>query len=66
MNVNKFKKFCRVFRIIIGAALVIAGIINLGAFDGAKWFFLGLLPLTAGIVNFCPLCIFTKKCDLPA
>ncbi|OIP56007.1 MAG: hypothetical protein AUK54_03020 [Helicobacteraceae bacterium CG2_30_36_10] len=65
MDYNKVRKFCRVFRIIIGLALVITGVIQLGAMDGAAWFFLGVIPLLAGLFNFCPLCIFSKKCDLP-
>ncbi len=65
MDYNKIRKFCRVFRIIIGLALIIAGVINYGAFAGAGWFFLGFIPLIAGLTNFCPLCIITKKCDLP-
>ena len=60
MNFNKIRSFCRIFRIILGIALIVAGIIT-----EINWFFLGALPLIAGIANFCPLCIITKKCDLP-
>ena len=60
MDFNKIRSFCRIFRIILGIALIIAGIIT-----KINWFFLGVLPLIAGIANFCPLCIITKKCDLP-
>ncbi|DAB30984.1 MAG TPA: hypothetical protein CFH84_01075 [Sulfurimonas sp. UBA12504] len=60
MDFNKIRKFCRVFRIIIGLALIIAGVIT-----GIYWFYLGVLPLLAGLLNFCPLCIMSKKCDLP-
>ena len=60
MDYNKIRKFCRVFRIIIGIALIITGFIT-----GIVWFYLGILPLIAGLTNFCPLCIFSKKCDLP-
>ncbi len=60
MDYNKIRKFCRVFRIVVGLALIIIAIIwNNG------WFYLGIIPLIAGVVNFCPLCIITKKCDLP-
>ena len=59
-KVQKIRKFCRVFRIILGTALIIAGIIT-----GIVWFFLGIIPLVAGITNFCPLCIITGKCELP-
>ena len=65
MDYNKIRKFCRVFRIIIGLLLIATGVIQLGAFDGAAWFFLGFIPLIAGLTNFCPLCIFSKKCDMP-
>jgi hypothetical protein len=41
-------------------ALIIAGVAT-----GIVWFYLGVIPLIAGIANFCPLCIITKKCDLP-
>ena len=60
MDYNKIRKVCRVFRIILGVALIIAGVTT-----GIIWFYLGIIPLIAGIVNFCPLCIITKKCDLP-
>lgn len=60
MDYNKIRKFCRVFRIIIGLALIAAGVIT-----GIYWFYLGIIPLIAGITNFCPLCSVTQKCDLP-
>jgi len=60
MDVNKIRKVCRVVRIVVGLALIVTGVIT-----GIYWFYLGVVPLIAGIVNFCPLCIITKKCDLP-
>lgn len=60
MDVNKVRKFCRVFRILVGVALIATGVI----LDNA-WFYLGVIPLIAGVTNFCPLCMITKKCDLP-
>ncbi|MEA1983848.1 MAG: DUF2892 domain-containing protein [Campylobacterota bacterium] len=60
MDVNKIRKFCRVFRIAIGVVLIAAGLIT-----GIVWFYLGVIPLLAGLTNFCPLCMITKKCDLP-
>ena len=60
MDFNKIRKFCRVFRIALGLALIVTGVIT-----GIFWFYLGVIPLIAGAVNFCPLCIITKKCDLP-
>ena len=58
-KVQKIRKFCRVFRIIMGIVLIIAGIVT-----GIVWLYLGIIPLIAGIVNFCPLCIITGKCDI--
>lgn len=60
MDYNKIRKICRVFRIILGLALIVAGVIT-----GNYWFYLGAIPLAAGLLNFCPLCMITKKCDLP-
>jgi len=60
MDINKIRKFCRVFRIVAGLALIATGVIT-----GNVWFYLGVIPLIAGAINFCPLCLITKKCDLP-
>ncbi|UCN00299.1 DUF2892 domain-containing protein [Sulfurimonas sp. SWIR-19] len=60
MDYNKIRKFCRVFRIALGLALILTGLIT-----GIVWFYLGVIPLIAGLTNFCPLCIISKKCDLP-
>jgi len=60
MDVNKIRKICRVVRIVAGLALIATGVIM-----NNYWFFLGVLPLLAGAANFCPLCLITKKCDLP-
>jgi hypothetical protein len=60
MDFNKIRKFCRVFRIILGTALIIAAVVT-----GTTWLYIGIIPLIAGITNFCPLCLITKKCDLP-
>jgi len=49
----------------LGLALIITGVIQMGAMAGAGWFFLGFIPLIAGLTGFCPLCMITKKCDLP-
>ena len=59
MNFDKIRKNCRVIRIVVGLALIIAGVVT-----GNAWFYLGVLPLVAGLTNFCPLCIITKKCSL--
>jgi len=60
MNVNKIRSFCRVFRIILGSSLI-----GYGVYSANPWFYLGAIPLIAGIVNFCPLCMITKQCDIP-
>ena len=53
------QKICRPIRIVVGLSLIIAGVAT-----GIVWFYLGIIPLIAGIINFCPICIITKKCDL--
>ncbi|MGE4397486.1 MAG: DUF2892 domain-containing protein [Sulfurimonas sp.] len=59
MNYDKIRKNCRVIRIVAGIALIVTGFIT-----GNAWFYLGVLPLAAGIANFCPLCIISKKCSV--
>lgn len=59
MDVNKFRKICRPIRIVVGLILI-----AIGVYTGNAWFYLGVVPLIAGLVNFCPACIITKKCDL--
>jgi hypothetical protein len=46
-------------RITLGVALIATAFIT-----GNPWFYLGAIPLIAGLVNFCPLCIITKKCEI--
>jgi predicted transporter len=60
MDVNKIRTVCRPIRIVLGLALI-----GVGVYTGINWFYLGVIPLIAGLSNFCPLCIITKKCDLP-
>jgi len=59
MNVQKIRSICRPFRIALGAALI-----GYGIYSGNNWFFLGLIPLIAGLANFCPLCKITGECDI--
>ena len=59
MNVNKIRAVCRPIRIVLGLALIGAGV-----YTEINWFYLGVIPLIAGLSNFCPLCIITKKCDV--
>ena len=58
MNFNKIRPFCRIFRILLGLALIAAGIMT-----NIYWFYLGFIPLVAGLADFCPLCLISKKCD---
>ncbi len=59
MNYDKIKSTCRVVRIAVGVALISTGVVTSNAL-----FFLGALPFVAGLVNFCPLCLITKKCTI--
>lgn len=58
MNIfDKIRAFCRSFRVVLGLVLILVGI-----YTGIVWFYLGVIPLIAGLADFCPLCIFSKKC----
>jgi len=58
MNIfDKIRAFCRPFRIILGLVLI-----SVGIYTGNMWFYLGVIPLIAGLVDFCPVCIISKKC----
>ena len=59
MNIMKIRAACGPIRMAAGVALVATGLIT-----GNPWFFLGVVPFIAGITNFCPLCLITKKCDI--
>lgn len=59
MNFNKIRMVCKPVRIGVGVALIATGIIT-----GNAWFFLGIAPLIAGLVDFCPLCTVSGKCDV--
>ena len=59
INAKKMAKFCRPFRIILGLVLI-----GLGVYTGSKWFYLGVLPLIAGIVGLCPACAVTGQCTI--
>ena len=56
---DKIRSFCQKFRIALGVILIIVGFMT-----GNSWFYLGVIPLIAGIINFCPICIITKKCSI--
>lgn len=58
MNIfDKIRAFCRPFRILIGLILIAAGF-----FSDNYWFYLGVIPLIVGLMDFCPVCIVSKKC----
>jgi hypothetical protein len=58
MNIfDKIRSFCRPFRVVVGLILIIIGFITQN-----PWFYLGVIPLVVGIIDFCPLCIISKKC----
>ena len=60
MNIfDKIRNFCRFFRIVLGIILIIIGFI----FENS-WFYLGIIPLIAGLIDFCPTCIISKKCSI--
>lgn len=60
MNIyDKIRGFCKNFRIILGVLLIITGFLLSNA-----WFYLGVIPLVAGLIDFCPLCIISKKCSV--
>ena len=58
MDINKLRKVCRPIRIVVGLALI-----GYGYYSGNAWFYLGVMPLIAGLANCCPACLITKKCD---
>ena len=58
MDFNKMRKVCRPVRIVIGLALI-----GVGVYLNNAWFYLGVIPLIAGLANFCPACIISKQCD---
>ena len=59
MDINKLRKVCRPIRIVLGL-----GLIGYGVYSANPWFYLGAIPLIAGLANFCPACLITKKCDI--
>ena len=54
---DKFRNFCRPFRIVLGLVLI-----AIGYFTGNAWFYLGVIPLIAGLADFFPFFIISKKC----
>ena len=48
----------RVVRIVVGLALIAYGV-----YSGNAWFYLGVVPLFTGIINWCPLEMKMGTCD---
>lgn len=48
----------RMMRILIGA-----GLIGYGVYSGNAWFYLGIMPLITGIINWCPMEKMMGKCS---
>lgn len=60
MNIfDKIRSFCRPFRIVIGLVLIVIGFLL-----SNPWFYLGVVPLIVGLLDFCPLCVVSKKCSI--
>ena len=59
MNAKKIRGICRPIRLVAGTALVAYAV-----YSGNNWFYLGVIPFIAGLVNFCPLCKITGQCDI--
>ena len=58
MNIfDKIRAFCRPFRIVLGLVLIAIGFLI-----SNPWFYLGVIPLIAGLADFCPVCLISKKC----
>jgi len=47
----------RIMRIIVGLGLIAYGI-----YSGNAWFYLGIVPLLTGIINWCPMQIMMGDC----
>ena len=48
----------RIVRIVVGLVLI-----GYGVYSGNAWFYLGVLPLITGIINWCPLEMKMGTCD---
>lgn len=48
----------RIVRIVVGLALI-----GYGVYSGIVWFYLGIIPLVTGVINWCPLEMKMGTCD---
>ncbi len=64
MNIyDRIRNFCKKFRILLGIIILAIGyLLGDGSFN-LGWWYLGLIPLIAGLADFCPICIISKKCS---
>lgn len=49
----------RIFRIVIGAGIILAGLITNGS-----WWVIGLFPLMTGVINRCPSFLGQSACAI--
>ncbi|MDD2697417.1 MAG: DUF2892 domain-containing protein [Arcobacteraceae bacterium] len=62
---DKIRNFCGKFRIVLGIVVIALGFYFIGEDEIYNlWFALGAIPLIAGLTDFCPICIVTKKCTI--
>jgi len=61
---DKIRSFCKSFRIILGVSAIAIGYLLSDGSLSWSWWYLGVIPLIAGLTNFCPLCSLTNKCSI--
>ena len=59
MSFTTIRKLCSNVRLLVGLILI-----GIGVYTGIYWFYLGILPVIVGVTQVCPLCAFTKKCEV--
>ena len=61
---EKIKTFSRSSRIIIGILAIAIGYFQSDGTLAWSWWYLGVIPLIVGLINYCPLCSLSDKCDI--
>ena len=56
---EKLRTICKPVRVVAGLALISVAVIT-----GNAWFYLGVVPLIAGTLNFCIPCAVSKQCNI--